>query len=171
VGDGIERDSITQDDLTQDAFAAFWRSYTADKLACALGLGSVLSYLKSCAVTARLQESRRAGSRGTEIPSDDVPHLVVDSNPSPETVIVEASAVTGLWEIVVSHCRSEIEQLVANLTLVAGMKPSEIAVQYPDCFEDVTDIYRIKRNLLDRLRRDLELQVIYENSVDLHLFK
>jgi len=53
------------DELAQNAFTHFWRYYTSDKLARAKGLGHILKYLKSCAVTAVAQARRNdaAGCR------------------------------------------------------------------------------------------------------------
>ena len=42
--------------------------------------------------------------------------------------------------------------------LVRGMAPREIALRYPGLFGDVSDVYRLKRNLMDRLSRDKSLR-------------
>ena len=43
---------FTVEDIAQDAFRAFKRSYTVEKLAAAAGVGSILRYLKSTAISA-----------------------------------------------------------------------------------------------------------------------
>jgi hypothetical protein len=44
------------------------------------------------------------------------------------------------------------------------MKPSEIYREYPQTFRDVKEIYRIKENILARLRRDKELQAFFAEN-------
>ena len=46
------------------------------------------------------------------------------------------------------------------------MKPSEISSQHRRHFPTVDDVYRIKRNVLERLRRNRRLQLLFrhENS-------
>jgi len=41
------------------------------------------------------------------------------------------------------------------------MKPSEISSQHRKLFPTVDDVYRIKRNVLERLRRNRRLQMIF----------
>ncbi|CAA9541297.1 MAG: hypothetical protein AVDCRST_MAG88-32, partial [uncultured Thermomicrobiales bacterium] len=45
-----------------------------------------------------------------------------------------------------------------RLCLALELKPSEVHARYPDRFASVADVYRIKRNLLDRLRRSPEIR-------------
>ena len=47
----------------------------------------------------------------------------------------------------------QAERLVARLCLVLDLKPREVYERHPDRFADVADVYRVKRNLLERLRR------------------
>jgi hypothetical protein len=44
--------------------------------------------------------------------------------------------------------------MLAECWLRREMKPGAIQQQYPELFGNVTEIYRAKRNLLERLQRD-----------------
>jgi hypothetical protein len=46
------------------------------------------------------------------------------------------------------------------LAYVQGLKPGEICQQRPHIFSSVEDVYRIKRNVLERLRRNQRLQAL-----------
>lgn len=156
-------DPDTTDDLTQDALTAFWRSYTPDKLARARGLGDVLAYLKSCAASAVAQAHREARRRVFEAEWDE---RVVDACVS--TRSAEASALRQmhaqqLWAIVEARCNDEHERVVACLVFQFDLKPGDIVERFPDLFPDVSDVYRVKRNLLARLRRDATLISMREN--------
>lgn len=157
------------DDLTQEAFAAFWRFYTSDKLACADGLGHILSYLKSCAASAVAQAQRKTARGVKEAEWDE---RVVDacvSIHSAEVSALQQVNAQQLWAVVEACCNDERERLLARLTFLAGLKPRHIAERFPDLFTHVSEVYRVKRNLLDRLRRDPILRDMRENGPDEHL--
>jgi DNA-directed RNA polymerase specialized sigma24 family protein len=152
------------DDLTQEAFTAFWRFYTPDKLAEAGRLGNVLAYMKSCAASVVAQERRKADGR---VPTTPGSEWVVDACVSVRSA--EASALRemnakDLWTVIEAACNDEREQLVARLVFKLDLKPRDIAARFPKLFPDVSEVYRVKRNLLDRLRRDPILRRIRENG-------
>jgi RNA polymerase sigma factor (sigma-70 family) len=159
-------DQDTVDDLTQDAFAAFWRFYTADKLAEADGLGSVLSYLKCCAASAVAQTHREANRT---VPTAAWDAQMVDdqvSAQSTERLALQELRARRVWQAVEACCKNEQECLVARSTFLSGLKPQQIAERFPDAFPEVTEVYRVKRNLLTRLRRDPFLQRMCQNGPD-----
>jgi len=47
---------------------------------------------------------------------------------------------------------------VAHLSFVAGLTPREIRARHPDRFVEVYEVYRLKRNVIDRLRRSGAIQ-------------
>jgi RNA polymerase sigma factor (sigma-70 family) len=151
------------DDLTQDAFTAFWRFYTPDKLDEAGGLASVLSYLKSCTASAVAQAHRKADRQVPQVAWDA--EIVDDQawTPSTEGRALQALTAEQIWEAVADRCKDRQERLVARFTYLAGLKPRHIAERFPDVFPEVSEVYRVKRNLLARLRRDPALQRMCKN--------
>jgi hypothetical protein len=67
--------------------------------------------------------------------------------------VVAELAARELWAIVVDEVADETERLLVRLSFVEHLKPRQVQARYPDRFAGVGDVYRIKRNLLDRLRR------------------
>ena len=62
------------------------------------------------------------------------------------------------WSYVDTQLNSEAERVVVFRSYVLGMKPGDI---YNDCqhlFQNVNDVYNVKRNVLGRLSRDPELR-------------
>jgi hypothetical protein len=53
-----------------------------------------------------------------------------------------------------AEVQNEAERLVAHESFALDLKPGEIFERYPLHFADTADVYRVKRNLLDRLRRN-----------------
>jgi hypothetical protein len=62
------------------------------------------------------------------------------------------------WETVLRELHGESEQVVAFLSFARDLKPSEIFERHPRLYESVDDVYRIKRNLIERLRRSPEVR-------------
>lgn len=156
------------EDLVTDAFTAFWRAFTADKLSNATQLAPVLSYLKSCAATAVLQAKRREERK---VKQTEWKQEVLDSNPStqqvshrPEQMLLAAMWQDQLWQIVNACCHDERERLLARLSFVSDLKPSEILERHPDLFTDVAEVYTMRRNLKNRLWRDKALQTLWGDS-------
>jgi DNA-directed RNA polymerase specialized sigma24 family protein len=157
-------DPDTVDDLAQEAFTNFWRFYTPDKLRRATELGKVLSYLKSCTATVVAQARRKESRTVLEAEWDE--HLL-DTQVSARSA--EASAFREMeegqvWAAVLACCNDERDRLVARQVFLANQKPGDIAERYPELFSDVSEVYRVKRNLIDRLRRDSTLQDMCENE-------
>ncbi len=79
---------------------------------------------------------------------------IVSTLPNPEAAIVSRLAQRDLWQAIMAEVQHEDECLVARLCLVFHLKPSEVYAGHPDRFGSVQAVYRVKRNLLDRLHRD-----------------
>lgn len=145
--------SYTLDDLTQDTFTAFWRFYTCDKLAQAKDLADVLAYLKKCATTTVIAAHRRAERDPPQILYEQQVLDAQTAVPPTELAGLQRVNAQRLWELIEAKCKNEPERLIARLTFLSGLKPRDIAEQYVELFPNVEDVYRIKRNLLERLRR------------------
>ena len=149
------------EDLVQDAFLAFWQAYSPEKLEQAQGLSSILSYLKNCAVSTVIQAQRIARKQCKEeeswkqwwMQAEEI-RLSLDGK--------------QLWQRIVERCQDERELMVAQLTFLSSLKPRQIIAQYPDHFSDVQEVYRIQRNLVERLRRDPVRNFMRENDEDVH---
>jgi hypothetical protein len=147
------------------AFDRFWTALRPERFALFEGLPRVLKYLQMCAATAVLDELR--SQRAT--PHESLDRLFATrpetarepvgmADPPAPGADAEASAVerlTGqeLWGAVAREVPDEGERTVLYCSFALGMKPSEIGERRPDLFPTVADVYRIKRNVLDRLRR------------------
>lgn len=153
------------EELMLDAFTAFWRAYTVDKLRQADGLGSILAYLKSCAATAVLQARRKAKNAVPHIAWDqqerEVPGAVQAQVGFERNVLATLSA-DQVWAVVDACCIDENERIIARLSFVADLKPRSILERHPERFTTVEEIYATRRNLKNRLWRDERLRELWE---------
>jgi hypothetical protein len=159
----IHRHSASASVLEDDAY---WINRTFERLWVAVGseriglfkdVGSIVGYLKLCAVSVLMDAAR---ARRRVVLLCDVEDRVFDiaiSTDHADDVVADVDA-AALWDTVRAILTDEKEQLIAQLSLRFGMAPREIYARYGDRFASIHDVYRGKRNLLERLRKAPELQ-------------
>jgi len=119
-------------------------------------LASILKYLKMC-LGSVLLDAARVRRRQACLSIDDLPSDAPTID-DPSAAIVGQIAGRELWQAVEAELRDESERLVAQLSFVAGLTPRDICARHPDRFAEVNDVYRLKRNLIERLRRSQAIQ-------------
>jgi DNA-directed RNA polymerase specialized sigma24 family protein len=133
------------------AFQRFWRATRARGIHEFRDLASILKYLKMCLASVLLDEAR-ARRRQACVSFDDLaPDSYVSTDPS--AAVVANIAQVDLWKSNERELRNDTERLVVRLSFAAGLSPREICALHPDHFPDVAEVYRLKRNLIERLRR------------------
>jgi hypothetical protein len=136
-------------------FGRFWSAVGADRFGMFADLPAILAYLKMCLHSVIVDDVRaRHDARCVSleaIPSD----AVVGGDAADEAL--GGLAGRDLWRAILSELQSESEQIVAHLSFVRGLRPSQIQTRHPDLFQNVADIYRVKRNIVERLRHRLPM--------------
>src|SRR2546421_10428072 len=84
---------------------------------------------------------------------------------APADDVVSNISAQGLWQVIQEELNGEDERILIYLAYVQGMKPSEISSQHRRLFPTVEDVYRIKRNVLERLRRNRRLQTLFKHQI------
>lgn len=137
-------------------FERFWGAIPPERFAAFTHIAALLQYLKLCAHSVLLDELRARHSVRIEPLTDaGAEHAVT---PDVAIAAVDAMEAQHLWEAIRAEARGMAEERIAYLCFVLGLKPREIHEQYPDQFPVVDDIYRIKRNLLERLKRSATIR-------------
>ncbi len=136
----------SEENYVAQGFARFWQA-TVDNPAIAFhSLGAASKYLRAC-LHAVIIDTLRANSRarvvGLPEPGDPGEPLHEDHYDSGE-----------LWQTI-THLLPDKRQLrVAYLLYQCGLKPREIVRFCFDEFDDVQEIYHIRRAIIERLRRN-----------------
>ena len=134
------------------AFRRFWVAVRPERFEQFTELPAILRYLSMCAASVLLDDLR--ARRGFQFLSldDAEPHSApcVDHD---ELVSTRLDA-AALWAAVRAALPDDTDRLVARLSFVGALSPREIFARHSDRFETVKDVYRVKRNLMERLRRD-----------------
>lgn len=139
------------------AFEKMWAALDTAKFAQFPDLKSLLRYLQMCVHSTIVDHSRKAEQ---VVESVEVESLS-DGN-STQGSMSDELALVGVyreqfWEQINARLNDDKERRVVYGSYVLGLKPRELCERYRDIFDGVRDVYRVKENVLARLRRDTEL--------------
>jgi hypothetical protein len=139
------------------AVEKMWSSISADKFSRFGELSALLRYLKMCVGSVVIDHVRmRERMKLEEL--DETPNRTPQvEGPSVEEQVGSQFDANMLWDLIHSLVTDRREKYVILGSFVYNLKPREILTQYPGEFTDVKQIYRIKENLIARLRRNPEL--------------
>ena len=151
--------SATREDaeyFVNGAFGKISGTLTADKFGKFSDLGYLLRYLKMCVHSVIMDYNRTvdytalyALDEATEEEAED---------PSPEEQAIGHSERESLWGLTSARLHDEKERTVIHGSFVLDLKPQEIYDHFPGVFNDVDEVYRVKQNVVSRLRRDSEFR-------------
>src|SRR6266852_3803964 len=138
------------------AFQRFWGAVGPERFGQFPDLAALLKYLKLCVHSVLMDEIR--ARRAAPLNSlDEVPETV-PSQTNAERSVVGKLAGEQLWATIAAELQDEAEEVVAYLSFTRDLKPSEIFGRHPRLYASVADVYRIKRNLIERLRRSPQVR-------------
>lgn len=147
--------------LVNAAFAKFAQALTPAKMQNFDSLAAILKYLKMCVHSVVADEIRARQARQYEETLETIEQEPASDDPADD--VVSALSAQSLWQIIQEELHSEDERVLIYLAYVHGMKPGEISTQHRRLFPTVDDVYRIKRNVLERLRRNKRLQLLFRH--------
>jgi DNA-directed RNA polymerase specialized sigma24 family protein len=131
-------------------FERFWQAVGPQRFADFPTLASLIQYLKQCAITALLDDARQR----TRERLDEQASALALPTADPEPLALGKLAQQDIWTLIIAETQDEAERLVAHESFTLDLKPGEIQERHPVHFASTADVYRVKRNLLDRLRRN-----------------
>jgi hypothetical protein len=147
--------------LVNAAFAKFSQALTPAKMDNFASLAAILKYLKMCVHSVVADEVRSRQSRQYEEALEQIEHEPATEDPADD--VVSNISAQNLWQVIQEELNGEDERVLMYLAYIHGMKPSEISSRHRRLFPTVDDVYRIKRNVLERLRRNRRLQMLFKH--------
>ncbi len=129
------------------AFERFWLAAMHNQQLQFTTLAAALCYLRSC-LNGAIMDTLRTYSRAKEVvlPEPGFPDEPAVEDPEEED--------QRLWEIIQDMLPKERERRLAYLLFHCNLKPREIVRRCPQEFSEVQEIYRLRRNIVERLLRD-----------------
>lgn len=152
----------SSDDNCQEVFLRFWKRQQCTEtvfMTRFANTSAIVGFLKSCAATVRI-ECWRKEKRKQEVEErlrDIAQRASTHALPYRDDVGVDFKS------LVLSRLKNDRERVLFELMYYYDLKPSDIQTERPDLFPNTQTVYRIKENLLKRLRRDAELQKWWAN--------
>jgi hypothetical protein len=143
-------------------FGKFWYAFNRDpdKLQKFVNVKTLLQYLKLCANSAVKEYVERKMSPQDQIqsgqPVESIPNAV-----DPIGRIEENITALRVWQYILSAVKNEQERIVAEDYLIYDLKPREIFARHREAFDSISQVSRVKENLMARLRRDKQLEYIF----------
>jgi hypothetical protein len=67
----------------------------------------------------------------------------------------------SLWQEIEARLKNEQERTAIYGLYLLGLKPRELYARHPGLYRDVSEIYRVRENVIARLRRDDELARLF----------
>jgi hypothetical protein len=134
------------------AFQRFWTALGPERFEHFTDLPAIIRYLKMCAVSVLLDDLRSAHRRQSVSMDMTTPDSAVE--PDHWDAITDRLDAATLWATVFDALADDTERMVARLSFIRGASPREIFARHNDRFNSVVDVYRVKRNLVQRLRRE-----------------
>lgn len=148
-------------------FERLWRSLTPEKFVHFADLRRVLAYLQMCVHSLILDDCVRArevpGSDEQEL-EESLERLLYRDGQTPEGEALARSRRQRLWQWLEGRLKDASERAVVEGLFVFGLKPREMPAAYPALFTSVQEVYRLKQNVLERLRRDPGLRSLLDDA-------
>lgn len=143
------------DGLVNAVFAKFFHAVNACNWQNFRDTRAVLAYLRCCAESVVADDRRLRQRWSREDPLDVMEQELQFDDPA--EVVATQLVAQDFWHVVSNAVSGYKERLVLQL-IALGDQPRELQQRYPLLFPSVNDVYRVRRNLLERLRRNRAVQ-------------
>lgn len=143
------------------AFEKMWLAITPDKFGHFADLKSLLRYLQMCVHSAIVDTVRASEQALVDIEEARLRAESPSNAPAVEHAAMDQIQRQQLWQEIGARLHNDKERKVIYGSFVLALKPRELYAQYRELFRDVTEVYRVKENVLARLRRDADLQELF----------
>ena len=140
------------------ALEKMWAALPPARFSRFSNLKSLLRYLQMCVDSVIVDYVRLAEQRSMQRRVELETAKISVTGPSVEAQALDQMDRQELWWEINTRLRNEKERLVVYGSFPLGLKPRELYAQFQETFQDVNEVYRVKENVLARLRRDAVLQ-------------
>jgi hypothetical protein len=132
------------------AFERFWQATTRNPALTFTSLEAALSYLKA-SLNGAILDTLRAYAR-PEVPLPEPGYLYPI-----ELTTEDHPYEHDFWDVIKNLIPTSRERRVAYLLFHCGLKPREIVQFCPDEFPLVSEVHRLRRNVVERLLRQADI--------------
>jgi hypothetical protein len=138
----------SEENYVAQAFTRFWQATAGNQEIEFKTLAAVLRYLRA-SLNGTILDTLRTYWRAREMP------LPEPGEPG-EPLVEDQDNGHELWKVIRSLIPDERQQRVAYLLFHCNLKPREIVYYCSQEFSEVQEIYRLRRNIVERLLRNAD---------------
>jgi hypothetical protein len=143
--------------LADQAFSRAWAALKPEQFAAFPNAPALIAYLRSC-VGATVVDCARAQASRTRA----MQKIAADDVLTPEQIVTTQQEYSDLWHLIYCLVETEQDRIILIESFVYDLPPRDILERHMDVFADIVDVYRVKRNLFNRLQRNVALRRMYE---------
>jgi hypothetical protein len=119
-------------------------------------VGALLRYLKLC-VHSVIVDYNRSAEQMSLYPLEEAEDRV-STDPAAEEQEMDRAYQQAFWDWINTRLNDDKERSVIYGSFVLALKPQQIFDLFRQRFTDIDEIYRVKQNVISRLRRDPEFR-------------
>jgi hypothetical protein len=149
------------EDIADRALTRAWSALSPNNFAQFPSLAALLGYLRACVGAAAIDSARAEATRERAYQKLTSPEVA-----TPEQEALDQLRNDELWKLVGDLVLSEPERTILVETFVLGLSPRQIQSRHQDMFLELEYVYRLKRSLVNRLKRNRELRQFYEEQLN-----
>lgn len=149
-------------DIADQAFARAWSALTPERFGDFQSLARLLGYLRACVSTTLIDCIRAQGAGDRAITETQL-----DTAATPEQAVLADLDNSALWRTALALTANPAERITLIESFVYGLPPRAILERHRQHFADIAAVYSAKRNLLQRLERNGDMQRLYEDFVSI----
>lgn len=138
----------SEENYVAQAFARFWQATAGNPKIEFTTLAAILRYLRA-SLNGTMLDALRTYSRSREMP-------LPEPGSAEELFGEEQDDSQELWEAIQSVLPDKRQQRVAYLLFHCHLKPRQVVQCCPDEFSAVGEVYRLRRNIFERLLRNAD---------------
>jgi hypothetical protein len=149
------------DERVNIAFSKFWGSVPANDFRRNFAsIGKVMAYLQMCAHSVKVDEGRPLAKEGV---LSDLEELVLGEEDTMLIALGDKLQTKALFDYIKEErLKNKQEELLFYLSFQIGLKPKQIAQQYPNDFATLKEVRRIKERIILRLRSDPQIARLWK---------
>lgn len=141
------------------AFGKIFSTITSNRFEGFSDIGFLLRYLKLC-VHSVILDYKRSAEQINPYPLEEALNNA-STDPTVEDQQLDQADRQALWDWINAWLNDQKERLVVYGSFALALKPQEIYDLFRDQFSDVDEVYRVKQNVISRLRRDPEFRKLF----------
>jgi len=147
-------------DIADQALARAWAALSSARFSAFPHIATLMAYLRACVRATVIDQAREQASQLRAIQSLE---SKVESS-TPEQAVLQELDRTEIWRLIMQITSNLEERIIVRESLVYALPPREIQARHPEMFADVAEVYRVKRNLINRFQRNRDLERLWRES-------